>query len=434
MLKEGRRRASCALLTLLFLCLYIFSPVASAINADAIKALQTPFYDPNDSISCGSAAVGSVASQKNIDYAGRPILNQGMLKALAENQPVYVQAADAAGIPWQALAALHYREHSLIADSPNSDGAYQIVGGKYPVGNLTKEQFLAQSIDAANFIKQKEPDLTTSPAAATIKNAFALYNGLPALYKSQAVALGFKDSQGYEGSPYVMNIADARRDNSAVGANPNTWLQYRSASITAPATNDQYGAFMVYASLAGLAADGGACVASTCSNGPSNASQGLSQVRQNVVCLTLQELQKWDVHSGKLTPGSGYLTYSQDRHEDWCADFASWIYKQAGYPFGDGNAWGIPGVANIQALGEKDKNFHWHPVGTYGPQPGDLAIHGDNHGDYHVNLVTGVNGVHLTLIGGNQGGSSGFETSRVTTYTSSDLTDGGDITGFVSPE
>jgi hypothetical protein len=68
-----------------------------------------------------------------------------------------------------------------------------------------------------------------------------------------------------------------------------------------------------------------------------------------------------------------------NRDEQWCADFAAWVWRMAGVPLvyrfvnGDINSssasfyeWGL-------------RHHTWHPVGSrYVPQPGDVAIYGLN--------------------------------------------------------
>lgn len=376
----------------------------------------------------------SVASANNTDYAGRTILNQGELKSLAANMPIYQQAATQAGIPWQALAALHYREHDFSLTEPdNGQGIYQIVDpskhtdGAYPPSStvLNQDQFLSQSLDAANFIQKDGAGLDAQSDNSIVKDAFVKYNGEPQKYIDQAVALGFSSSQGYEGSPYVMNIADAPRDPT--NGPLNSWLQDFGGGNYRPAQAGQYGAFVVYASVSGLDSSGSSCISGSC-NDPSNATQGLSQVRQSVVCIAQQELAKWDSH--QLNPGTDFHTYSQNRDEEWCADFVSWVYDQSKYPLASDPNWGISRVEAIKSLGQQNHNFHWHVASGYTPQPGDIAIHNDGTQNYHANIVVGVAGSQVTLIGGNQG-SNNYTKSKVSKDVSSV---GGGIAGYVSPD
>ncbi len=44
-------------------------------------------------------------------------------------------------------------------------------------------------------------------------------------------------------------------------------------------------------------------------------------------------------------PGGGYLKYSDGRHENWCADFVSWVFQQASKPLTPPN---IPAAASVR--------------------------------------------------------------------------------------
>ncbi len=443
---KGKFRLVGRVLAILIVC-GLLSPVkvASAIDSDVFQRLDTPFYDPNSVVAvCNGNAPASSGSISNRDYAGNMIISQGELKLEAANVTTYQQASSQTGVPWQALAALHYREHGFSIDEPRTPGAlgvYQITDtpenrknltmSAYPSAGitLTESQFLQQTIDAANFIKGKLSSIGTQTDADTIKKALGAYNGLPDLYAQQAQNFGFSADQAYEGSPYVMNYADPARDPTI--AAPGTWQQYGTGpkGSIGPAGIYQHGAFLVYASLSG-AAIGGSCASSpTCNAGTANATEGLSALRQTVVCLANQELSKWNPETGALKPGTGYLVYSQGRDENWCTDFVSWIYNQANYPLRPGAGWNVPYVPNIQKIGEEGTKFQWHDVAGYTPRPGDLAIHGDR----HVNIVVGVSGTQMTLIGGNQG-QRDLELSAVTGPNVTDFTDAGDVTGFVSPD
>ena len=82
-----------------------------------------------------------------------------------------------------------------------------------------------------------------------------------------------------------------------------------------------------------------------------------------------------------------------NRGEEWCADFAAWVWRMAGVKFtyeltpGDINS----ASASFYVWGVMHGT--WHPVGTgYVPKPGDVAVYGLNTGTLvatHVAVVTG---------------------------------------------
>lgn len=241
------------------LTLYCFSfGVASADTTSGytqrqLYQLGINYFDINDGGDTSSTSCGGGGN--NTDYAGRPILTSAQLQAIQENQSIYQQAAEQVGIPWQMIAVIHLRETGLKRYNPsNGQGAYQIVSGGYaPSNSLTDQQFLQETIDAAKFIKGKNPDLTTTADDAAVKQTFFAYNGQAQVYVQQAQKLGFSADQGYEGSPYVMNRADLKRDPTVEPTKSNnTWGQIKTdgGSLSYPA-DEAYGAFVVYQSLTG---------------------------------------------------------------------------------------------------------------------------------------------------------------------------------------
>ncbi|HVC36346.1 MAG TPA: phage tail tip lysozyme [Candidatus Dormibacteraeota bacterium] len=168
----------------------------------------------------------------------------------------------------------------------------------------------------------------------------------------------------------------------------------------------------LYGDSAGINASlSSTCIGATVSCGlPStnNVSNNSTQLRQNIVCIAQQELALWETQPGSNLPypgfsyaSSGFLKYSQQRYEEWCADFVSWVYNQASYPLQPNPYWSVPYVPSIQSIGEINQNFHWHTQNSgYIPKPGDLAIYGDS----HVNIFISSSGARSIYIGGDQTG------------------------------
>jgi hypothetical protein len=126
--------------------------------------------------------------------------------------------------------------------------------------------------------------------------------------------------------------------------------------------------------------------------------------------------------------------------EEWCADFAAWVWKQAGalveYQL-------APGYLNSNSA-----SFYvwgvdhgtWHPVGSgYTPQPGDVAVYGLNASAVtavHVAIVTAGTGNDAApdVVNGD-GDRTGF--SVVETGESQAYADvkgkGAPLSGYVSP-
>lgn len=181
------------------------------------------------------------------------ILSPDQISLLWENQKFYQNAANQYNMPWQILASIHYREYSLIKAGPNNgNGPYQIWGRRYKCGPYSDNEFQEATNDAAAFVRSKvsSMDLTIDD---NVKLAFFRYNGVAQVYIEQAKRLGFSDTEARigEGSPYVMNRFDAKRDPTIEPTKSNnSWGQIKNdfGTIVFPANTD-YGAYTFYKAL-----------------------------------------------------------------------------------------------------------------------------------------------------------------------------------------
>lgn len=262
-----------------FLCIFLALLIAifpfwniKAISSEQFKILvgkKIPYYDVN---TCNS----NLSIGDNKDYAGNQILTDTQMEAVKANQPFYEKAAEKYGngkVKWQALAALHYREHGLARDNPvgsSGSGAYQFTSdswkngylswssqnghsGNLSGGKTSDEEFQWQT----NYVAYRMGRDMKDNSDNSVKDYFFTFNSRAEKYKEQARKLGFDEAgaERGEGSPYVMNRADAQRDPTAGAGSPN-WGQYLidNGDLTYPA-NNQYGAFVVYAGLGGSSGD-----------------------------------------------------------------------------------------------------------------------------------------------------------------------------------
>lgn len=235
------------------------------------------YYNPtglSSSISCGN-----ISGQ---NYAGATVFSTAEMAAIAANQPFYERAAAAYGFPWQILAVLHYKEHSLLRDNPaNGQGAYQlysytrIPGTKQldeskaflPAGSISDDEFQRQTDIVAKLINDSYAwsgiDYTNPDH---IKRLFFRYNGASQSYIQKAIDMGFsqEDAANGEGSIYVMNRYDAQRDPTSGSMNPIWAGRYVGDGVyESGSTTNRFGAFVVYQALGG----GGICSAGLVSGG-----------------------------------------------------------------------------------------------------------------------------------------------------------------------
>lgn len=95
--------------------------------------------------------------------------------------------------------------------------------------------------------------------------------------------------------------------------------------------------------------------------------------------------------------------YSEGVDEPWCANFVSWIMREAGTPFANPHSghWRIPGVFTLQEYFQDAGRFE--PVGDYTPRVGDVVIYDRSSAlGQHTNIVVGVDGDEATTVGGNE--------------------------------
>ncbi len=232
---------------LFFTILTLFPSGAAALDPGVYESLTTPFYAPSDSASCAS---GSVTSSQ---------LPADVVAAINNLKPDYEAAAATVSVPWQLLAAVHYRENGnspsgdLQAGNP-IDGPYARASTAYAKYGYPKSMAESAEIAAKMLVDisqdgvVKKPINIPNPDPEAIKDTLFSYNGRASAYADQAATLGFnRDTQPYEGSPYVMNNFDAKHKNMKIITRDNGPVD---------AVDARFGAFTIYSLLGGAAGSG----------------------------------------------------------------------------------------------------------------------------------------------------------------------------------
>lgn len=228
-----------------------------------------------------------------VNYRGDEIIGADELAKIAEHQPVYEEAVNGTGLPWQVLAVIHRRENSLQLTYPgNGQGIYQfyseVTSGAmhFPSsGTATQAEFLEQSKHAAeSFIKPIKSAGYDPSTPEGLKYGFFAYNGTASAYVNQAKQLGFSDAEAKvgEGSPYVMNRYDERRDPT-VPAGQN-WCQIKrdNGPMECPANTDA-GAYVILEALMGGSWGSSGGLSGVCSNSTSgNGGNSIAEIAKNL--------------------------------------------------------------------------------------------------------------------------------------------------------
>ena len=127
---------------------------------------------------------------------------------------------------------------------------------------------------------------------------------------------------------------------------------------------------------------------------PDIATTNLSPTRQKIISLAKTEFKAQ----------SAGTKFSQGAKEPWCANFVSYIMKQAGAPLKNPHTggWRIPGTFTLREYYEANGRFKPANSG-YQPLPGDVAIYRNSpvFGD-HTNIVLKNDNGVLTTVGGNE--------------------------------
>ncbi|WP_433199845.1 CHAP domain-containing protein [Nocardia sp. CA-107356] len=105
------------------------------------------------------------------------------------------------------------------------------------------------------------------------------------------------------------------------------------------------------------------------------------------------------------SPGDG-PEYAEGVDEPWCADFVSWVLREAGAPLTNPNSgsWRIPGVYTLQEYYQGAGRFV--PIGSeYQLHTGDVLLYSEQSPfGQHTNIVLTADETTVTTIGGNEFG------------------------------
>lgn len=342
-------------------------------------------------VGTGGSSSGGISGDNKL-YNGDPVLSADSLKKINENKPFYEKAANKYNIPWQIIATLHFREAGLNRYNPsNGQGAYQLysytAGGTNsnafkPAGPISDDEFQRQTDIVAKLIRDNYGSGLNLQTDDDVKMFFFRFNGTASSYIAQARDLGFSEAEARrgEGSPYVMNLADEKRDSRK---NPN-WKQItHDGGGMNDKANLQPGAFIIYASL------GGSSGFSSCSNG---AGGGNGDLNQTAIDLA------WPEHGHGLTPRDSYKTALAEvglsNYGDYyarigasCDAFVTTVFRYSGVD------------PNFKCCGVSNHGATWDYVTNSGKfvevpnkagslKPGDIRL-----SNGHIEMYVEVNGV-----------------------------------------
>lgn len=377
---------------------------------------------PGSTVAGSTATTPAGAAAPEVAALRTKLLKQTHLLEL------YKKAADAENVPWQAIAAIHYRESTnSLSNTTNSSGQGEGLFGFYAdnrtratslginlgPGKVSDDQFIKQARLAAVIFKEKAGSRKVTKDSvdfATIGYAFFGYNGRASVYVEQARKLGFSDADAKNGagSPYVTNFLTPKQSPGP------SWGQIKSdgGSIEYPA-NRQVGAWTIFAAMAGINVGvGGSC-------DPNAQSTGTNPNIDKVIKYALsvpEGLGLGPVQRMGIVPSS----YGGA----WCAMFATGIYKKAGYQLYGGQSGWYASTSDMLRTFAKDSK-HFKVINPFKDKimPGDFIwFDGSSAGTssakawqnryeeiiagsqmQHTGLVVAVNGNKISTVEGNSG-------------------------------
>lgn len=365
------------------------SSVAAITQGDLEAILYNRVYYDAESEVCSSSS--SIPSSVNLPAA--------ILEPINRYRADYEAIGQEKDFPWQLIAAIHYRETSFRYENPsNGQGAFQLYSlvnngtHTFPPGPIDATEFRRQggimvdffrSKQASNYDVNKTPPITaTDPSAEAIKDTLYSYNGRFYIAENDPGGQFRAAQKDYEASSYVMNKFDSQRQA----------MQHDTVDRgTVLGVDQRYGAFTIYAALAGIG------------------SSGCGGTGSRIVDVALQQLGLAEAPPGsdggpqieKFQAGAG--------PEPWCADFVSWVYNEASSPFtgGDGPEWRIAGAVRLADFLRANGTWTERTANSFAPQPGDvvqfLYVNSTTSPNDHVGIVEKLEGTTLHTIEGNSG-------------------------------
>jgi hypothetical protein len=174
---------------------------------------------------------------------------------------------------------------------------------------------------------------------------------------------------------------------------------------------------------------------------------GLSPLRRRIVAIAESQIgYRTDPPSTYCNRFSAYWGVGEmgcprgERAEEWCADFAAWVWRQAGvrFVYGFGSDQINSAAASFYDWGVA--NGTWHPADSgYRPLPGDVAVYGlDPQTNYaaHVAIVVGqLPGQRGPIAVNGDGDHTGFSVveAQANEYYADTSPDPSSLSGYVSP-
>ena len=387
-----------------------YAPQAMAIS-QFFSDNDIIFYDPTASLACSpSGAVsaptsaetdGSVAPTANLPQATIDQLDSQGINKLAEQSKEAYMAAEAEGVPWAVMAAVHYREATMNPNRSIADGGALGRSSSMdgiPVGGTLAEDVALQAKHFKEMAKSVYGiELSLESSGDDWGYAFLAYNrGF--MYKNW--------NKTFTESPYVMNGYDESHINMRWN-DADSYVKPGGKKLNSVSgkVNEQIGAMSVLAYLGGPTAAGVAC---SSEGGGGGVVQGnIVQTAMNLAWETPQKSHSSSNFKAESKPefvsamaqyNPGPANYLGHYAYADCGVFVSTVMRASG---ADPE---FPEAGTSTIMPYLKNSSKYTNLGTPDPsklQPGDLLIYRNGSGG-HISIYSGpigeYNGEQITMI------------------------------------
>lgn len=385
---------------LIFLLIGVLTiPILSVSGASALEAEDESifsqnnitFYDPSECDDVGGNSGSLSICDTNLPEETIKMLEAANIKSLAEaNMERYKYAEEKTGLPWQVLAALHFREGSMDSGKSISNG--QPLGNYVNIDGIQVYSDPNQDAEAAaqHFIDNVKShyniDVIADPSSENYAWGFLAYNR-GAMYKCNG-------NVSYDKSPYVMNFYDdSHMSMSWIDADSLDCKGNRLNGV-AGKVNKQLGALAVMAYLCGgessvASASGSSSGGSSSSSGGSS-SGGPSSGGENT-CAKLGELrtEMWNKASQTEKENFMYVVSGEDHSIAGVEGYMNQIISKHGNDGTLGNWLGKQCVAFRGGMSCSGS----HSITSEEQEWIDQALAGSNNIKFAIGNATGGSGV-----------------------------------------
>lgn len=123
----------------------------------------------------------------------------------------------------------------------------------------------------------------------------------------------------------------------------------------------------------------------------------------NIVTIAKAQLGLKENPVGSYSGSEIQKFLGSSKGEKWCADFVSWVYKEAGKQLpGSVDEWRIPGAKELaDTIADKGTWIDQTDRNGSPPAPGDVFLTKSSETQYHVGIVISVTDTAVTTVSGN---------------------------------